>query len=42
MPGSIDMGAWIALAGSIVALIGGFFGTRAVVAAPAVTTTVTR
>ena len=42
MPGSIDMGAWIALAGSIVALTGGFFGTRAVVAAPAVTTTVTR
>jgi hypothetical protein len=35
MPGSIDMGAWIALAGSVVALIGGFFGTRAVVVAPA-------
>ena len=39
MPGSIDMGAWIALAGSIVALIGGFFGTRTVVVAPAGTTT---
>jgi hypothetical protein len=41
MPGSIDMGAWIALAGSIVALIGGFFGTRAVVVAPAAATTTT-
>src|SRR5438132_968055 len=33
MPGSIQAGAWVALAGAIVALIGGFFGTRAVVTA---------
>ena len=43
MPSSIQIGAWIALAGSVVALIGGFFGTRTVVvspaAAPAATTT---
>ena len=40
MPGSIDLGAWIALAGSVVALIGGFFGTRRVVVAPAGATAV--
>jgi hypothetical protein len=33
MPESIDLGAWIALAGSVVALIGGFFGTRTMVVA---------
>ena len=33
---SIDLGAWLAVAGSIVALVGGFFGARArVVAEPA-------
>ena len=30
---SIDIGAWLALAGGVVALIGGFFGTRTIVAA---------
>ena len=34
-PGSIDAGAWVCLAGGVVALIGGFFGTRMVVTAPA-------
>src|SRR5437764_6805292 len=33
---SIDLGAWLALAGGVVALVGGFFGTRLVAtAAPA-------
>jgi len=42
MPGSIDLGAWIALAGAVVALIGGFFGTRTVVvAAPGTVATTT-
>ena len=41
MPGSIGAGAWIALAGSVVALIGGFFGTRRVVTTGPVTTTTT-
>ena len=36
-PGSIDAGAWVCLAGSAVALIGGFFGTRVLVATPAMT-----
>lgn len=34
----VRLGAWVALAGGIVALIGGFFGTRTVVVAPAGTT----
>jgi len=38
LPESIDIGAWVALAGSVVALIGGFFGRRAVVMAPDGTT----
>ncbi len=33
-PGSIDAGAWVCLAGGVVGLIGGFFGTRMVVAGP--------
>jgi hypothetical protein len=32
---SIDIGAWLVLAGSVVALIGGFAGTRRVVSLPA-------
>ena len=32
---SIQMGAWLVLAGSVVAVIGGFVGTRRVVALPA-------
>jgi hypothetical protein len=32
---SIQIGAWLVLAGSVVALIGGFFGTRRVVSLPA-------
>jgi len=32
-PKSVGVGAWIALAGGIVALIGGFFGARATVVA---------
>jgi hypothetical protein len=32
-PSSVGVGAWIALAGGIVALFGGFFGTRARVVA---------
>src|SRR5438093_8087282 len=40
MPESIDLGAWLCLAGGIVALIGGFFGTRAVATTgPAATST---
>jgi hypothetical protein len=35
LPGAIDMGAWLCLGGGIVALIGGFFGTRTVVATTA-------
>jgi hypothetical protein len=35
---TLQAGAWICLAGGVVALIGGFFGTRKVVAAPATTT----
>jgi hypothetical protein len=31
LPGSIDAGAWIALAGGIVAVVAGFFGRRRVV-----------
>jgi hypothetical protein len=31
-PGSIGVGAWLALAGGVVALIGGFLGTRTVTA----------
>lgn len=34
----VKIGAWLALAGGIVALIGGFFGTRTVGVAPAGTT----
>src|SRR5438309_6450718 len=33
-PGSIDAGAWVSLAGGIVALLGGFFGSRVVVTEP--------
>jgi len=36
-PGSIDAGAWVCLAGGVVALIGGFLGTRMVLTAPAAT-----
>jgi hypothetical protein len=32
---SIQVGAWLVLAGSVVALIGGFVGTRRVVSLPA-------
>jgi hypothetical protein len=35
----VKIGAWVALAGGIVALIGGFFGTRVAVVAPAGTVT---
>ena len=31
----VQVGAWVALAGGVVALIGGFFGTRVAVVAPA-------
>ena len=31
MPGAIDTGAWLGLAGGVVALVGGFFGSRTVV-----------
>jgi hypothetical protein len=41
MPGAIGAGAWVALAGGAVALIGGFFGARVVaVAAPVAATAV--
>jgi hypothetical protein len=33
----LQVGGWIALIGSIVAMVGGFFGTRTVVVAPATT-----
>ena len=33
MPESIGRGAWLTLAGGVVALFGGFFGTRTVAAA---------
>ncbi len=36
----VQVGAWVCLAGGIVALIGGFFGTRTAVVAPAGTTVV--
>jgi hypothetical protein len=36
----VQIGAWVALAGGIVALIGGFFGTRTAVVAPAGTAVV--
>jgi hypothetical protein len=36
----VRAGAWVALAGGVVALIGGFFGTRAAVVTPAGTTVV--
>jgi hypothetical protein len=36
----VQAGAWVCLAGGIVALIGGFFGTRAAVMAPSETTVV--
>jgi hypothetical protein len=36
----VQAGAWLALAGGVVALIGGFFGTRAAVVTPAGTTVV--
>jgi hypothetical protein len=29
--GNVQIGAWIALAGSVIAIIGGFFGTRTVI-----------
>ena len=34
----LQVGAWVALAGAVVALIGGFFGTRTAVGTPAGTT----
>jgi hypothetical protein len=34
----VQVGGWLALAGGIIALIGGFFGTRAAVVAPVGTT----
>jgi hypothetical protein len=36
----VQVGAWVCLAGGIIALIGGFFGTRTAVVAPAGTTVV--
>ncbi len=46
-PGSVDVGAWLVLAGGVVALVGGFLGTRTVTAttvpaAPASSTVVTQ
>jgi hypothetical protein len=36
----VQVGAWVALVGGVIALIGGFFGTRTAVVAPAGTTVV--
>jgi hypothetical protein len=38
--GDVQIGAWVMLAGSVVALIGGFFGSRTAVVAPAATAVV--